>query len=83
MELIQCFEPGCKHEAYYTCYCTSPGTLCCNTFLIKFIKQIFQISVLGDLCSSFIFKVTNYLAKKYKQKKIMKSYVKLYLFEGY
>ncbi|CAG9312717.1 unnamed protein product [Blepharisma stoltei] len=29
MELMQCFERGCKNEVVYLCPCTSPETLSC------------------------------------------------------
>ncbi|CAG9322313.1 unnamed protein product [Blepharisma stoltei] len=38
MELIHCFEPKCKREVEYTCYCTSPGTLSCEKHIGKHLR---------------------------------------------
>ncbi|CAG9313446.1 unnamed protein product [Blepharisma stoltei] len=38
MELMHCFEPGCKNEAEYSCPCTSPETLFCELHRLKHMK---------------------------------------------
>ncbi|CAG9325255.1 unnamed protein product [Blepharisma stoltei] len=38
MELMQCFEQGCKNEVEYSCPCTSPETLSCVQHIGEHMK---------------------------------------------
>ncbi|CAG9313435.1 unnamed protein product [Blepharisma stoltei] len=38
MELMHCFEPGCKNEVEYSCPCTSPESLSCEVHVGKHMK---------------------------------------------
>ncbi|CAG9319814.1 unnamed protein product [Blepharisma stoltei] len=85
MELMQCFEPGCKHEVEYSCPCTSPETLSCELHVLKHMKLPNGVhacdSIFLEPCQETKEEILKFLTRKksknIKQRgKILKSFSK-------